>query len=88
MANQRTDSKGKGTIKVTLIKSPIGFERNQLQVVAHFSRWLEAKRVVGSTLTVPSAAIIPDRKVSDEMWPSPTARRLRMKRNPPGGAPD
>jgi large subunit ribosomal protein L30 len=33
MANQRTDSKGKGTIKVTLIKSPIGFERNQLQVV-------------------------------------------------------
>jgi large subunit ribosomal protein L30 len=33
MANQRTDSKGKGTIKVTLIKSPIGFERNQLTVV-------------------------------------------------------
>jgi len=33
MANQRTDSKGKGTIKVTLIKSPIGFERNQAAVV-------------------------------------------------------
>ena len=33
MANQRTDSKGTGTIKVTLIKSPIGFERNQAAVV-------------------------------------------------------
>jgi large subunit ribosomal protein L30 len=33
MANQRTDSKGKGTIKVTLIRSPIGFERNQAAVV-------------------------------------------------------
>ena len=32
MANQRTDSKG-GTIKVTLIKSPVGFNRNQLDVV-------------------------------------------------------
>jgi len=32
MANQRTDSKG-GTVKVTLIKSPIGFNRNQLAVV-------------------------------------------------------
>ena len=32
MANQRTDSKG-GTIKVTLIRSPIGFERNQAAVV-------------------------------------------------------
>jgi large subunit ribosomal protein L30 len=29
MANQRTDSKGTGTLKVTLIKSPIGFNRNQ-----------------------------------------------------------
>ena len=29
MANQRTDSKGTGTVKVTLIKSPIGFNRNQ-----------------------------------------------------------
>ena len=29
MANQRTDSKGTGTVKVTLVKSPIGFNRNQ-----------------------------------------------------------
>ena len=28
MANHRTDSKG-GTVKITLLKSPIGFERNQ-----------------------------------------------------------
>jgi large subunit ribosomal protein L30 len=33
MANARTDSKNSGTIKVTLIKSPIGFKRNQLAVV-------------------------------------------------------
>ena len=33
MANQRTDSKGSGTVKVTLIRSPIGFNRNQLAVV-------------------------------------------------------
>jgi large subunit ribosomal protein L30 len=32
MANQRTDTKG-ATVKVTLVKSPIGFERNQLAVV-------------------------------------------------------
>ena len=32
MANQRTDSKG-GTVKVTLAKSPIGFDRKQLAVV-------------------------------------------------------
>ena len=32
MANQRTDTKG-GTVKVTLIKSPIGFNRNQGTVV-------------------------------------------------------
>jgi len=32
MANQRTDAKG-GTIKVTLMKSPIGFNRNQAAVV-------------------------------------------------------
>jgi large subunit ribosomal protein L30 len=32
MANQRTDSKG-GLIKVTLIKSPIGFKGNQGDVV-------------------------------------------------------
>ena len=33
MANQRTDSKGTGTLKVTLLKSPIGFNRNQGQVL-------------------------------------------------------
>ena len=32
MANQRTDSKG-GIVKVTLLKSPIGFNRNQATVV-------------------------------------------------------
>jgi large subunit ribosomal protein L30 len=32
MANHRTDAKG-GTVKVTLLKSPIGFKRNQLAVV-------------------------------------------------------
>ena len=33
MANQRTDSKNKGTLKVTLLKSPIGFKGNQGDVV-------------------------------------------------------
>jgi large subunit ribosomal protein L30 len=33
MANQRTDSKGSGTVKVTLVRSPIGFDRKQLAVV-------------------------------------------------------
>jgi large subunit ribosomal protein L30 len=33
MPNQRTDSKGQGTFKVTLVKSPVGFNRNQLAVV-------------------------------------------------------
>jgi large subunit ribosomal protein L30 len=33
MANQRTDSKGTGTVKVTLVKSPIGFNRNQGDVL-------------------------------------------------------
>jgi large subunit ribosomal protein L30 len=32
MANQRTDSKG-GTVKVTLVKSPVGFDRKQLTTV-------------------------------------------------------
>jgi len=32
MANQRTDTKG-GTVRVTLVKSPVGFNRNQLAVV-------------------------------------------------------
>ena len=34
MANQRTDTKSKGgTVKVTLLKSPIGFHKNQEAVV-------------------------------------------------------
>ena len=33
MANQRTDSKGTGTLKVTLLKSPIGFNKNQGDVL-------------------------------------------------------
>lgn len=33
MANQRTDSKGTGTLKVTLLKSPIGFNKNQGEVL-------------------------------------------------------
>jgi large subunit ribosomal protein L30 len=32
MANHRTDTKG-GTVKVTLVKSPTGFNRNQGTVV-------------------------------------------------------
>jgi len=33
MANQRTDSKGAGTVKVTLVRSPIGFNGRQGTVV-------------------------------------------------------
>jgi large subunit ribosomal protein L30 len=33
MSNQRTDSKDGGTVKVTLLKSPTGFNRNQATVV-------------------------------------------------------
>ena len=33
MANERTDSKGSGTVKVTLAVSPTGFNRNQGVVV-------------------------------------------------------
>ena len=33
MANQRTDSKGSGTVRVTLVKSPIGFSKGQGNVV-------------------------------------------------------
>jgi len=32
MANERTDTKG-ATVKVTLVKSPIGFKGNQAEVV-------------------------------------------------------
>ena len=34
MANQRTDSKSGGTVKVTLVKSPIGFNSKQATMVA------------------------------------------------------
>jgi large subunit ribosomal protein L30 len=33
MANERTDSKNSGTVKVTLLKSPIGFTFKQGDVV-------------------------------------------------------
>jgi large subunit ribosomal protein L30 len=33
MANERTDTKNTGTVTVTLIKSPTGFNRNQRRVV-------------------------------------------------------
>ena len=33
MANTRTDSKGTGTVRVTLVRSPIGFNRSQGVVV-------------------------------------------------------
>ena len=33
MANQSTDSKGTGSLKVTLVKSTIGFNRTQGEVV-------------------------------------------------------
>jgi large subunit ribosomal protein L30 len=33
VANQRTDSRGTGTVKVTLVRSPIGFNRRQGAVV-------------------------------------------------------
>ena len=35
MANQRTDTNknGPGTVKVTLVRSPVGFNRNQAAVV-------------------------------------------------------
>ena len=33
MANERTDSKQGGTVKVTLVRSPIGFKDNQEKVV-------------------------------------------------------
>ena len=33
MANERTDHKKGGTVKVTLMRSPIGFENNQGSVV-------------------------------------------------------
>jgi len=49
---------------------------------------LVASRAVGSTVMPPSAAMAPVRNVSDDTCPSPTARRLRMKRRLPLGIPD
>ncbi len=37
---------------------------------------------------LPLASRIPVRKVIEEMWPSPVARRLRMNRSDPGGKSD
>jgi hypothetical protein len=37
MANQRTDSKGSGTVKVTLMKSPIGFKATR---ALSFAAWV------------------------------------------------
>ena len=51
-------------------------------------RGLEASRAVGSTAMLPSAAMVPVRNVSDDTCPSPTARRLRIKRRLPAGVPD
>ena len=48
MANQRTDSKGSGTVKITLLKSPIGFKRNQLAVVRSMGL-----RRIGSSVELP-----------------------------------
>ena len=33
MANQRTDSKGEGTVAVTLVRSPLGFHNSQRVVL-------------------------------------------------------
>jgi large subunit ribosomal protein L30 len=33
MANQRTDSKGTGTVAITLVRSPIGFDGRQAEVL-------------------------------------------------------
>jgi len=49
---------------------------------------LDASLDVGSTARLPSAAMAPARNVSDDTCPSPTARRLRMKRSAPSGIPD
>src|SRR6187399_1764368 len=47
----------------------------------------DARRAVGSTDTLPSAAMVPERNVSEDTCPSPTARRLKMNRQPFSGAP-
>ena len=56
--------------KITSTSSPWGL------AVRPLTLGTDARRAVGSTVTLPSAPMVPDRNVSDEMWPSPTARRL------------
>ena len=68
--------------KITSTTSPLGLDV-RLAILG-----TDARRAVGSTATLPSAPMVPDRNVSDEMCPSPTARRLRMNRQPSCGAPD
>ncbi len=46
------------------------------------------KRDGRSMETVPVSSMVPVRKVIDDTWPSPTARRLRMKRIQPTGSSD
>ena len=67
---------------ITSTSSPLGLDV-RLRIFG-----TDARRAVGSTDTLPSAAMVPDRNVSDEICPSPTARRLRMNRQPFSGAPD
>ena len=43
------------------------------------------KRETGSTRISPSGAMTPVRNSMEEMWPSPVARRLMMKRRAPSG---
>src|SRR6185295_1635496 len=49
---------------------------------------MDARRAVSSMPTFPFATNDPERKVKEEMCPSPTARRLRIERQPPLGAFD
>src|SRR5260221_4869788 len=69
-------------LNVNSISSPSDLDTRSL------IRGLEARRAVGSTVRLPSAAMVPARNVSDDTCPSPTARRLRIKRRPPFGASD
>ena len=63
--------------------------KNDWQLVADSAVTIgtAARRTVGSTRTLPSPEMVPDRNVSDETCPSPTARRLRMNRQPCSRAP-
>ena len=52
MANERTDTKG-ATLKVTLVKSPIGFKNNQAAVV----KGLGLRRIRHSVTLKDTAAV-------------------------------